>query len=646
MRRRKTVFVAVHNFIYTHDLKNAEKGFESIPFWHNSQHDTPFPQRRHQGQTTTMTEQTETPQLGTEDWQAIAEKSQRLMQDFMSRQGDMSGQFEDMKRMSEVFMQAYAQLLTDPVKLAEAQASLWQGYMDLWQATVRRVSGQEADPVVEPAGDDRRFRHDDWSDNAVFDYLKQSYLLSSNWIQDLMGGVERLDDKTKKKLDFYTKLYVDALSPTNFAATNPEVLRETAETKGDNLVKGLKNLLDDFERGKGQLSIRMVDEDAFTVGENLATTPGKVVFQNDLIQLIQFTPTTKTVHKKPLLIVPPWINKFYILDLKPQNSFIKWVVEQGHTVFVVSWVNPDAELAKKSFDDYLLEGPLAAIDAIEKATGEKKINALGYCIGGTLLACTLGYMAAKKDNRIASATFLTSLVDFRNVGEIEVFIDEEQVENLERMMNDRGYLEGSEMAATFNTLRANDLVWSFVINNYLMGKEPFPFDILYWNSDSTRMPAAMHSFYLRRMYLDNALSRGELELAGTTIDLTRVKTPAYLLSTREDHIAPWDSTYEATQLYSGKTTFTLAASGHVAGVVNPPAKNKYGYWTNAENPESPEAWLEGAEQHEGSWWPHWAEWLAGHAGARVPAREPGDGKLKVIEEAPGSFVKVDLRDAA
>ncbi|MBC6440060.1 MAG: class I poly(R)-hydroxyalkanoic acid synthase [Rhodospirillales bacterium] len=592
-----------------------------------------------------MTKTTQETDLPIDEWQAIAERSQRVMADFMARQGD-PGQFEDMRRMGEVFMQAYVQLLTDPVKLAQAQVNLWKGYMDLWQATARRMAGEEAEPVVAPARDDRRFRDESWSENAVFDYMKQSYLLSSNWLQDLMGGVEGLDRKTKKKLDFYTKLYVDALSPTNFATTNPEVLRATAETKGDNLVKGLENLLDDFERGKGQLSIRMVDEDAFEVGVNLATTPGKVVYQNDLIQLIQFDPTTETVHRKPLLIMPPWINKYYILDLKPQNSFIRWAVEQGQTVFVISWVNPDAELAKKDLTSYMLEGPLAALDAIEQATGEKRVNVLGYCIGGTLLACTLGYMAAHRDNRIASATYLTSLIDFEEVGDIEVFIDEDQVEGLEAVMTKRGYLEGSEMAATFNTLRANDLIWSFVINNYLLGKDPFPFDILYWNGDSTRMPAAMHSEYLRRMYLDNALSRGELELDGTPIDLTKIKTPSYLLSTREDHIAPWDSTYKATRIYGGNTRFTLAMSGHVAGVVNPPARDKYGYWTNAKNPADPEEWLAAADKHDGSWWPDWMAWLQGHAGARVPARTPGDRDLKVIEDAPGSYIKVDLRDPA
>ena len=593
-----------------------------------------------------MTEPASDTSLPLEDWRAIAEKSQRLMAAFMARQDDAGGRFDDVGRMGEVFARAYARLLSDPVKLAEAQADLWRGYMDLWQATARRMAGGKAGPVAEPARDDRRFRDEAWSRNAVFDHLKQSYLLSADWLRGLMGEVDGLDGKTKRKLDFYTKLYVDALSPTNFAATNPEVLRATAESKGENLVRGLRNLLDDFERGQGRLSIRTVDEEAFEVGGNLATTPGKVVFQNDLMQLVQFAPATRKVHRKPLLVVPPWINKYYILDLRPENSFIRWTVGQGHTVFVVSWVNPDAGLAGKTFEDYMLDGPLAALDAIERATGEKRVNALGYCIGGTLLACALAHMAAKKDNRVASATFLTSLVDFEEVGDIEAFIDESQVEGLEKIMSERGYLEGSEMAATFSALRANDLVWSFVINNYLLGKDPFPFDILYWNGDSTRMPAAMHGDYLRRMYLENALSRGEMELGGAPLDLKAVKTPAYLLSTREDHIAPWGSTYEATRLLGGKTTFTLAISGHVAGVVNPPDKGKYGYWTNPRNPGSAGAWLEGADRHDGSWWPHWAAWLKPRAGAMVPAREPGAGGLPALEDAPGSFVKVDLRDSA
>jgi len=420
------------------------------------------------------------------------------------------------------------------------------------------------------------------------------------------------------------------------------VLRTTLATNGANLIEGLKHLEEDLKTPDGRLKIKQTDQTAFEVGKNIAITPGKVVYQNDLLQLLQFEPTTKQVYKTPLLVIPPWINKYYILDLREKNSFIKWAVAQGITVFCVSWVNPDTELAGKTFEDYMLEGPLDALAAIEKATGEKDINVIGYCLGGTLLASTLAHMAARKKNpqTVKSATFFTSMVDFTEAGELSVFIDEEQLALLEERMSRRGYLEGSEMATTFNMLRANDLIWSFVINNYLKGKDPFPFDLLYWNSDSTRMPAAMHSYYLRKMYHENQLVEpGGLTLGGTKIDLRKIKTPAFILSTREDHIAPWKSTYAATQIYQGPITFCLAASGHIAGVVNPPAAAKYSHWISKKLPASPDDWLAGAAEHPGSWWPAWADWLKKHGGGKVAARKPGDRKLKVIEDAPGSYVK-------
>ncbi|MEK9755231.1 MAG: class I poly(R)-hydroxyalkanoic acid synthase, partial [Rhodospirillaceae bacterium] len=460
------------------------------------------------------------------------------------------------------------------------------------------------------------------------------------------SGVEGMDKKTANKVDFYTRQFIDALSPSNFVMTNPEVLRATLESGGENLVKGLENLLSDLEEGNGQLRIKMTDPNAFKVGKNIATTPGKVVFRNDLMELLQFDPMADQVVKTPLLIVPPWINKYYILDLREKNSFIRWATSQGHTVFVVSWVNPDATLAAKTFDDYMLEGPVAALDAVEKATGEKSVNIIGYCIGGTLLACTLAYLTAKKqDSRINSATFFTTMVDFTEAGELGVFIDDSQLSSLEEKMEERGYLEGSEMATTFNMLRANDLIWSFVINNYLLGKDPFPFDLLYWNSDSTRMPAAMHSFYLRKMYLENKLVQpGGIELAGVKIDLRTIKVPVYIVSTREDHIAPWKSTYAATGLYKGPIRFVLAGSGHIAGVVNPPDKPKYGYWTNEKLAKTPDAWLEKADAHEGSWWPDWDAWAKERAkGETVPARKPGDGKLKVLCDAPGEYVMIKAK---
>jgi polyhydroxyalkanoate synthase subunit PhaC len=570
----------------------------------------------------------------------IAEQSQHLVAEFLQRQTPMQFGNPDPLNLGQAFFDMTARMMANPAKLMQAQFSLWQDYMSLWQSTTRKMLGETSQPVVQPTTEDRRFKDALWDENYVFDFIKQSYLLSARWLQGTVREVEGLDDKTARKVDFYTRQFVDAMAPSNFAMTNPEVLRETLETGGENLVKGLSNLLGDLERGKGKLQIRMTDMAAFKVGENIAVTPGSVVFQNDLMQLLQYNPTTADVTKAPLLIVPPWINKFYILDLREKNSFIKWAVAQGHTVFVISWVNPDSELADATFADYMTHGPLAGLDAIEAATGERRVNIIGYCLGGTLTASTLAYMAVKNDKRIASATFFTTMVDFEEAGELSVFIDEEQLAALEEKMHERGYLEGSDMATTFNMLRANDLIWSFVVNNYLMGKEPFPFDLLYWNADSTRMPAAMHSFYLRQMYQENRLSRGKIKLLGTKIDLTKIDVPVFILSTREDHIAPWKSTYAATQLYAGPTTFCLAASGHIAGVVNPPAANKYCHWVNDKLPRKPEQWLETATQKPGSWWPLWDEWAKGHGGGMVPARTPGDGKLAEIEAAPGSYVKV------
>ena len=571
----------------------------------------------------------------------IAERSQRLVMEFLQRQRPEGLGMADPLNVGQAFLEMTQRLMADPARLVQAQLSLWQDYLKLWQSTTQRLMGGPTEPVIEPTSGDRRFKDNAWTENAVFDYIKQSYLLTARWMQATVKQVDGLDDKTAKKIDFYTRQFVDAIAPSNFVLTNPEVLRETIESGGENLVRGLDNLLRDLERGNGRLMIKMTDLDKFKVGVNIAVTPGKVVYQNDLIQLIQYEPATETVHRRPLLIIPPWINKFYILDLRPENSFIRWAVEQGHTVFVISWVNPDAKLAEKTFEDYMLEGLLAALDAMEQATGERDANVIGYCLGGTLLAATLAYLKAKKDDRIKSATYFVALVDFKEAGELSVFIDEEQLHYLEKRMREHGYLEGSDMATTFNMLRANDLIWSFVVNNYLLGKEPFPFDLLYWNSDSTRMPAAMHSFYLRNMYQENKLVvPGGITLAGVPIDVSTISTPSFLLSTREDHIAPWKSTYAATQLYRGPVKFVLAASGHIAGVVNPPGRSKYGHWENAKNPPTPDEWLATAKQHPDSWWPVWNQWIGKYAGGEVPARKPGDGKLTPIESAPGSYVLV------
>ena len=581
----------------------------------------------------------------------IAERSQRLVSEFLSKQtGEApSVGMGDPLNIAGAFFEMTTKLMLDPTRLVQAQVSLWSDYMQLWQRTTERFLGtngaaaQPVEPVIETPKGDKRFKDPAWQDHAVFDFIKQSYLLSARFLQTTVREVEGLDEKTAKKVDFYTRQFVDAMAPSNFVLTNPEVLRATVESGGENLVRGLENMLDDLERGKGQLAIRMTDTEAFNLGENIATAPGKVIYQNDLMQLIQYAPTTETVRKRPLLIVPPWINKYYILDLKPKNSFIRWAVQQGHTVFVISWVNPGGDLAEKSFEAYMDEGPFAALDAIEAVTGEPQVNVIGYCIGGTLLAATLAYMAKIGDRRFASATFFTTMVDFAEAGELSVFIDEEQIQALEGRMREKGYLEGSNMANSFNMLRANDLIWSFVINNYLLGKEPFPFDLLFWNSDATRMPCAMHSFYLRNMYQENRLVRpGGISIHGEPIDLTQIQTPVFILATKEDHIAPWKSSYAATQLYRGPVKFCLAGSGHIAGVVNPPEAQKYQYWTNPKLPKQPDTWFEGATVQPGSWWPEWDKWVEKFAAGAVPAREPGCGKLTPIEDAPGSYVKLRI----
>ncbi len=571
----------------------------------------------------------------------ISAKCQQLVQDFLKR--EQSAQHissYDAVHMSQLFQQLGARLMSDPSQLVAAQMAFWQDYMTLVHSATLRLWGMEADPVIEPKAGDRRFKHESWEENPVFDFIKQSYLLAADYIHSTVKNADGMDEMAAKQVDFYTRQFVDALSPSNFAATNPEVLQKTLETRGQNLLKGLHNLLDDLSRSEGQLNIRMTDLSAFEVGRNLAITPGQVVFQNDIMQLIQYAPSTDKVYKRPLLFVPPWINKYYIADLKPENSMVKYIVDQGFTLFMVSWKVPKKEDAGKSFEHYMNDGVLTAIDTIEKATGEKDVNAIGYCLGGTLLASTLAYMAAKGDDRVKSATYFTTLLDFAEPGEIEVFIDEMQIKAIEERMDRVGYLDGRNIGQTFNMLRANDLIWSYFVNNYLHGKDPFPFDLLYWNSDSTNMPATMHSFYLRNMYQRNLLREpGGITLLDQPIDLRKITVPVCFVSAKEDHIAPWTSTYAGTKLHSGPVKFILGGSGHIAGVMNPPVKNKYGYQVSEEKADTPEAWLAGATQHEGSWWPEWAGWASKLSGAKVAARKPGGAKLKPIEPAPGSYVK-------
>jgi polyhydroxyalkanoate synthase len=574
----------------------------------------------------------------------IAVHSQKIVADFLSRQQQDPQSMStnaDPLNIAKAFMEMTTKLMSDPVKVYQAQLELWQNYVDLWRNSTMRFFGGESTPVIEPIKGDKRFNDPAWQESAVFDFIKQSYLLTSRWIRSTVQDVDGLTAKDAQKVDFYTRQFIDAMSPSNFVATNPEVLRLTIETGGENLLRGLEHMLEDLERGKGKLAISMTDYDAFAMGKNIALTKGKVVFQNNLMQLIQYEPTTKDAFKRPLMIIPPWINKYYILDLQDKNSFIKWAVDQGHTVFILSWANPNESHANITFEDYMTLGPLTALEQIEKATGEKDINAIGYCLGGTLLSAMLAYMTVKKDTRIKSATYFTTLVDFSEPGELGIFIDEEQIGALEEKMNKKGYLEGSEMASTFNMLRSNDLIWSFVVNNYLLGNEPFPFDLLYWNSDSTRLPAKMHSFYLRNMYQKNLLiKKGGITLKGVPIDVSIIETPSFLLSTIEDHIAPWKTTYTATQIYKGDVTFCLAGSGHIAGVINPPAKQKYCYWSGGKQEKNPDAWLKTATKTDGSWWPHWQKWIEKQSNAKVPAREVGKGGLKVIEAAPGSYVAV------
>ena len=569
----------------------------------------------------------------------IARQSQVLMRHFVSHQPDaIKFGMGHRSTLGFEFFELMTRMMTDPVVVASAQIDLFYNTLGIWHKTAERMLMLRARDADAPK--DKRFKHPEWSENAVFNFVKDSYLVVAESILSAIRDVKGMDEASARKVDFYTRQFVDALSPSNFVATNPEVLTATLASGGQNLLRGLENLLADLERGNGRLAITMTDMKAFRLGENIATTPGKIVYQNELMQLIQYTPSTREVRRRPLLIVPPWINKFYVLDLQPKNSFIKWAVDQGHTVFAISWVNPDEKLAAKGFENYMLEGPLAALDAIESATGERSVNAIGYCLGGTLLASTAAYSAAKGDDRITSATYFATLVDFTEVGDMAVFIDEEQLASLERRMRDRGYLEAQDMATTFNMLRANDLIWSFVVSNYLLGKEHIPVDLLFWNSDSTRMPAAMHSFYLRKMYQQNLLAKpGGITLADTPIDLSKVRTPTFILATREDHIAPWKSTYAATRLYSGPIKFVLSDAGHMAGVISPPG-TKYGHWANDKLPSSPDEWFGGATPNQGSWWPLWDQWVTQLDGGRVPAREPGSGELPIIESAPGSYVRV------
>ncbi len=531
--------------------------------------------------------------------------------------------------------------MTDNARSSDLQTKIAKDYLDLWGSSVRRLAGEEVKPAIEPSPRDKRFKDPEWKSNQFFDFVMQLYLLTTRWAQDLVRDAEGIDPHTRKKAEFYVQQITNAIAPSNFVFTNPEVLRETLSSNGDNLVRGMTMLAEDIEAGHGTLRIRQSDPSNLAVGVNMATTPGKVIYQNELMQLIQYEPTTENVLRTPLLIVPPWINKFYILDLKPEKSYIKWCVDQGITVFVISWVNPDKELGKKTFEDYMKQGPLTAMDVIEQVTGEMKVHTIGYCVGGTLLATTLAWLAEKRRVRVTSATFFAAQVDFTHAGDLLVFVDEDQISALERDMQASGVLEGSKMAMAFNMLRSNDLIWSYVVSNYLKGQPPSSFDLLHWNSDATRMPAANHSYYLRNCYLENRLSTGSMVLDNTLLDLSKVKVPVYNLATREDHIAPAESVLYGSQFFGGPVKYVLSGSGHIAGVVNPPSGGKYQFWTNDNIKDiTLSDWIKGAQEHKGSWWPHWREWLESIDAEQVPARAVGSETVPPIEDAPGSYVRV------
>ena len=593
------------------------------------------------------------PAAPTPDFEALAANMARLVEEMgkataaavkpVEEGGVKSDLGTDIGDMTKTLGRVAEGWIAEPEKFVRAQAELAKDFLDLWSSTLARFQGGEAGPVATPAPGDKRFRDPEWTENPFFDFVKQAYLLTADWAETMVKESDDLDPHLRHKANFYVKQIASALSPSNFLVTNPELIRVTLAENGENLVRGMKMLAEDIEAGKGKLKVRQSDLSKFEVGVNIAVTPGKVVYRNDIIELIQYAPTTETVLKRPLLITPPWINKFYILDLNRERSFIRWAVAEGLTVFVISWVNPDERQAKKGFDDYMREGIIGALDQVEAITGEEEITAIGYCVGGTLLAASLAYMAARGDRRVTSATFFTTQVDFTHAGDMLLFTDEDQISLLEDRMYAQGYLEGSSMANTFNMMRPNDLIWPYVVSVYMKGQQPMPFDLLYWNADSTRMPATNHSFYLRQCYLENRLAKGEVVLAGERIDLKKVTIPVYMLAAKEDHIAPAKSAFVGCRSFGGPVTYVLGGSGHIAGVVNPPIPGKppkYQHWTDGPPTGAFEDWVAGATEHPGSWWPNWFSWIRSQAPDRVPAREPGGGKVTPLADAPGEYVKV------
>ena len=573
----------------------------------------------------------------------LVEEGGKVMSGLLDKGDQQGGPYSassEAQLATQTFAEVAQHLMTDPARLAAAQAELMQGYMEVWNNTLKRMMGEDAPPVIAPEPGDNRFKDAEWSTNPYFDFWKQSYLLTTRWAERTIAEADGLDDRTRAKADFYLRQVSSAFSPSNFPMTNPEVVRETLKSNARNLVDGMHHLADDLERSEDLLQISQTDLSAFEVGRNLAVTPGKVIFQNEIHQLIQYTPTTANVFERPLLIVPPWINKFYIMDLTPPKSLIRYLVGKGFTVFVISWVNPDERLAHKTFEDYMHQGVLTAADIVRRETGQPQVNGLGYCVGGTMLATTLAYEAAVGGDRFASATFLTTQTDFTRAGDLSLFVDDAQLAALQEMMRERGFLDGSRMANVFNMLRPRDLIWPYIVNNYLLGKKPMPFDLLFWNQDSTRMPAANHSFYLGEFYKDNKLAQGQLQVGGLTMDLGKIKIPVFELAAKEDHIAPARSVYTGAKMFGGPVEYVLAGSGHIAGVINPPDKVKYQHWVKSDlGPATLEDWIAVAKENPGSWWPYWIEWISRLSGPMVEPRVPG-AKSGVIEDAPGSYVKI------
>ncbi|MBN7805106.1 class I poly(R)-hydroxyalkanoic acid synthase [Agrobacterium rosae] len=545
----------------------------------------------------------------------------------------MSDLFQTLSDVAEYWM-------AEPKRSVEAQTHLLSSYFDIWQKSMAQYSGEAEKTAEQPETRrrDKRFSDADWQENPFFDFLQKVYFATAGWADRMVTEADGLDEKTRQKARFYMRQVTEAISPANFAFTNPQVFRETVATSGANLVKGMAQLAEDMAAGNGNIKLRQTDYSSFVIGQNIAVTPGKVIARSDLCEIIQYAPSTEKVLKRPLLIIPPWINKFYILDLNARKSFVKWCVDQGHSVFMISWINPDACHAEKGWENYTREGIDLALDAIEQATGESNVNAIGYCIGGTLLASTLALHAQEKNRRIRSATLLAAQTDFTHAGDLKVFIDEPQLAALDRHMKAVGYLDGAVMASVFNMLRASDLIWPYVVDNYLRGAQPPPFDLLYWNSDSTRVAAANHSFYLRNCYLENNLSEGRMKVAGKVLNLKDIEIPVYNLATREDHIAPAKSVFTGASCFGGPVEFVLSASGHIAGVVNPPDMEKYQYWTGSSPAGDFEDWQKAATEHKGSWWPHWQKWIKGIDKRKVAARIPGDGALTPLCDAPGTYV--------